>query len=177
MTPRRRINSKAVATQLFLLVLIALLVVRVMFFRPVVVTQRSMEDTLFEEDRLLVNVRAYDHALPERGSIVVLEHPEQRHWIVKRVIGLPGEVVQVTPDGLELDGRLLTEDYAKRFREVPREAVTVPPDSVFVIGDNRGQSEDSRDFGPVPRSKLIGEVVAVMWPREHRRWIRPELPR
>lgn len=172
----RRVNWKAIFTQLFLLVLIVLLMVRVYFYRPVVVTQRSMEPNLFEEDRLLVNIRALEHRLPERGAIVVLEHPTQGHWVVKRVIGLPGDRLQILPSGVEIDGRRLREPYARPFADLAQSQIVVPADAVYVLGDNRPQSEDSRDFGPVDRSKLIGQVTAVLGPRERRRRIEPEPP-
>ncbi|MCC7492284.1 MAG: signal peptidase I [Fimbriimonadaceae bacterium] len=160
-----------------LLPLLSILLLRLLVYRPVQVAQHSMEPTLQPADQLLVNTWHAKKRLPPRGQIIVLLSPKDGEWLVKRVIGLPGEQVAVGPAGVRINGKLLAEPYAQPFRGERLPLVTVPPDSVYVLGDNRPRSDDSRDFGPVPRSALVGEAVAVLAPRPSRRWLAPQPPR
>ena len=104
---------------------------------------------------------------PQRGDIVIfLAPPEGHHWI-KRVIGLPGENIAIDDGVVLIDGRKLTEDYLAAenvttdySRQMP--AQKVPPDSYFLLGDNRDNSEDGRLLGATHRDDLIGKVVTIL---------------
>jgi signal peptidase I len=124
-------------------------------------------------DRVLANRFIYHFMDPERGDIVVFETPQQARrqcgaggTFVKRIIALPGETWEMRSGFVYINGKRLEEPYVHRDR---RDADTLPPekipdDSYFVMGDNRSQSCDSRVWGALPRSNLIGKVFAVYWP-------------
>jgi signal peptidase I len=128
-------------------------------------------------DRVLANRFIFHFRDPQRGDVVVLETPPQARakcgaggTFVKRIIGLPGETVQIrVRNGLAyayIDGQRLEEPYIEQDRRDigPAEKFTVPPSHYFVMGDNRAQSCDSRVWGSVPRDNLIGKVFMTYWP-------------
>jgi signal peptidase I len=128
-------------------------------------------------DRVLANRFIYHFTEPERGDIVVFDTPLAAQQqcgaggtFVKRLIGLPGERVELRPEqGLNyvyIDGRKLEEPYIARNRRDQRgaESFTVPEGEYFMMGDNRSKSCDSREWGSVPRENLIGKVFATYWP-------------
>jgi len=119
-------------------------------------------------DRVLANKFIYRFAEPERGDIVVLEDPNGgEDPLLKRVVGLPGEEIRVQGGLLFVDGERVEEPYLN-LAEIPDPSVfgpaTVPEGHVFVMGDNRGASGDSRVFGPVPIESLEGEAFLRFWP-------------
>ena len=127
-------------------------------------------------DRVLANRFIYHFREPRRGEIVVFETPRSAMTqcgaggtFVKRLIGLPGDKISERADGfLYVNGRRLREPYvdASRRRQSTHagESWTVPKGKYFMVGDNRGQSCDSRVWGPVVRENLIGPVIATYWP-------------
>ncbi len=94
-------------------------------------------------------------------------------WLVKRVVGVPGDAVAIGPWGLAVNGRSIRESYVRPFAESEVFRTKVPPGSVYVLGDNRPHSNDSRDFGAVAQADIVGEVVAVLAPKSRRRAIAP----
>ena len=156
-------------------------VVRPFVAEPMRVPSKSMSPTLEPRDRMLTNKLAYDLTNPDQGDLVVFRSVEEgkKERLVKRVVGLPGDVVHVDRGVLKVNGEPQDEPYlSKKTREgtgkgagkkVPPGVnnfgpMFVPEDHVFVMGDNRGHSHDSRYFGPVPREKLIGEASLRFWP-------------
>jgi signal peptidase I len=123
-------------------------------------------------DRVLANRFIYHFRSPKRGEIIVFKTPpaaEQRcgagGTFVKRLIGLPGETVSERNGFVYIDGRKLNESYIKPDRRDNRTATWhVPTGRYFFMGDNRAQSCDSREWGTVPRSNIIGKVFFVYWP-------------
>jgi signal peptidase I len=108
---------------------------------------------------------AAEGLVPPRGSICTFVHPnDPKRILVKRVIGLPGETVSVRRGTVYIDGRALDEPYVAFHDRASMPAHLVPLDAVFVMGDNRPNSSDSRMFGPVPRVNLLGLVVLRYWP-------------
>ena len=143
------------------------------FVRPVIaapfyVGSESMLPTLKVWDRVLINKLAYDLDEPERGDIVLFQSPEGgEDPLIKRVVGLSGDTIEVRQDRLFVNGEPQREPYVNdEYRKLqgPYGPKTVPKDHVFVMGDNRGNSQDSRDFGPVPEENLIGEALLRFWP-------------
>ncbi len=156
---------------LTLLVTFALLlgVVRPFIVEAFYVPSESMVPTLLVGERLLANKFIYRFSEPERGDIVVFEAQTAdggEVYLVKRVLGLPGDEIAVRDGVLFLDGVPQREPYLNR--DSPDEGsfgpTTVPPEHVFVMGDNRANSADSRVFGPVPEKNIVGEAFLRFWP-------------
>jgi signal peptidase I len=128
---------------------------------------QSMEPHLHENQRVIVEMLSYHFRIPQRGEIVVLNLPD-RHSdpLIKRVIGLPGETVEIRSGAVYIDGRKLDEPYLTQATTGHMPPTLVPEESVFVMGDNRQQSNDSRYFGPVPLENLIGRAWVSYWPPE-----------
>jgi len=125
----------------------------------------SMEPGLNNNEYVLVNKLAYLFHAPERGDVIVFRFPpDTTKNLIKRVIGIPGDVIQVTASTVEVNGVVLREPYIKAPVNPTGNKWTVPADEYFVMGDNRQFSYDSRDWGFVPKSYIIGKAVMVYWP-------------
>ncbi|MEM8604604.1 MAG: signal peptidase I [Cyanobacteria bacterium P01_H01_bin.121] len=130
----------------------------------------SMLPTLQINDRLIVDKVSYRFDQPERGDIVVFDPTDElrrqdfRDAFIKRVIGLPGEVVQVWGGQVFIDGVPLSEDYLQALPEYEWGPEQVPADQYLVLGDNRNNSYDSHHWGFVPRDKIIGRAAVRFWP-------------
>ena len=171
----RRNSAQSVGGELLrgALVFVACFALVFGFVRPVVaapsvVQGPSMQPTLETGDRVLVNKLGYRFGEPERGDVVLL-HGEEGQLLIKRVAALPGETVAARDGEIYVDGEPLREPYAHRAAPamLTMEPTTVPPGHVYVLGDNRANSTDSRYFGPVPQERLVGEAVAILWPPNH----------
>ncbi len=150
--------------------------VRPLVMEPMSVPSASMAPTLEPGDRVLTNKLVYDFADPDRGDLVVFESVDERRdeEIVKRVVGLPGEEISVQKGILLVNGEPPQEPYLPTTQESPTTHETpgvdsfgpmvVPQNHIFVMGDNRTNSYDSRFFGPVPEENLVGEVSSRFWP-------------
>jgi len=108
-----------------------------------------------------------------RGDVIAFQRGrgDDKRIYLKRVIALPSESVQITGGAVMIQGALLRESYNPISDASNMKAVTIPPGSVFVLGDNRAESDDSRSFGPVPDSSIIGKAVFVIWPLGHVKYI------
>lgn len=126
----------------------------------------SMEPALYENDRIVVDKVTYRFRPPRRGEIVILHVWQYREDLLKRVVGLPGEEIAIHDGRVYVNGQPLNEPYLREPTpgEVP--PTRIPPMHYFVLGDNRDASGDSRYFGPVPRSAIIGRVIFRYWPPE-----------
>lgn len=134
------------------------------------VEQYSMEPTLMPHDRVLVSKFIYRVREPARGDVIVLRYPRnpERNYI-KRVIGLPGEKIHVKKGRLYVNGQRVSEQYLNGEVVGDYGPVQVPADAVFVMGDNRNNSEDSRAFGPLKRTLIVGQAVLIYWPPQRLR--------
>ncbi len=127
----------------------------------------SMEPSLHHGERLLVDKVTYRFRPPERGEIIVFSFPKDpRRKFIKRVIGVPGDTVEIRNRTLFINGIPIEEDYIRGPMYQPYGPVVVPEGTVWVLGDNRNNSEDSRfpDVGPVPLDLVVGRAVVVYWP-------------
>ncbi|HEY5387791.1 MAG TPA: signal peptidase I [Thermoleophilia bacterium] len=155
------------------------LLVQAFLIRPYRIPSESMAATLVPRDRVLVNRVIYRLREPRRGEIVVIDSAAVGRILIKRVVGLPGDVISVEGGSLFIDGRRLDEPYVNRIdgQTEPTEAFigtgrpwsleqpyTVPAGHYFLMGDNRIVSDDSRDWGPAPRREIIGEAFLTYWP-------------
>ncbi len=134
------------------------------------VEQYSMEPTLLPHDRVLVSKFIYRLREPIRGNVVVLRYPRnpERNYI-KRVIGLPGETIEIKKGKLYVNRQPIKENYLNGDIVGDYGPVTVPADSIFVMGDNRNNSEDSRAFGPLQKALIVGQAILIYWPPQRAR--------
>lgn len=154
--------------------------IRYLLFTPIVVDGESMMPTLENGDRMIVNRFGYHIGDIHRFDIVVFHAPEKKDYI-KRIIGLPGDRLMYKDDQLYINGKKIAEPYLKKYKEeimdggtltedfslrdTPNaKGDTIPDGYVFVMGDNRRYSKDSRHIGIVPISKIIGKTNVVFWP-------------
>jgi signal peptidase I len=163
-------------------IVVALLVaffVRTFVLAHFVVDGTSMYSTLHDDDRVFVNKLSYRLHDPNRGDVVVLHQSAgaSERDLIKRVIALPGETVEVRSCQVLVDGRRLEEPYLDPEVVTPGNCggdlapVTIPEDHVFVMGDNRGGSQDSRALGPIEEDDLVGRAFVVFWPQSHWQWL------
>jgi signal peptidase I len=125
----------------------------------------SMQPGLHDNEYVLVNKIAYLFHAPERGDVIVFHFPlDTSKDFIKRVIGLPGDTITVDSTSVRVDGVLLNEPYISERANPQGQRWTVPLNSYFVMGDNRPASDDSRDWGYVPRDDIVGKAVIVYWP-------------
>jgi len=179
--PRRKKRGNAF-TEWVIVICVAVgaaLLVRAFVLQQFAVSGYSMINTLHDGDRVLVNKLSYRLHDPRRGDVVVLKTIEGagERDLIKRVVGLPGETVEYRSCMLYIDGRELVEPYLDLTVVTPtncgnaQPALEVPDGSVFVMGDNRPGSKDSRVLGPITYSNLIGRAFVVIWPARDWRWL------
>lgn len=125
----------------------------------------SMQPTLYAGNYVLVNKLAYRWGKPSRGDVIVFHYPPDPEQVpyIKRVIGLPGDHIQIADGKVRINGQVLDEPYLKVATIQGGEWV-VPEQSLFVMGDNRNNSSDSRSWGMVPYENIIGKAMLVYWP-------------
>lgn len=139
--------------------------------QPFVVPTGSMEPTIQINDRFLAEKLSYRFGDPERGDVVVFDDPTGVHpQLVKRVIALPGEEIDIHDGNVYIDGELLPEPYLVNVLTDPGTEplpFTVPAGEVWVMGDNRPNSGDSRFIGAQPISAIQGRAFGIYWPVAH----------
>jgi signal peptidase I len=143
------------------------LVIRNFLIDTRIVPTGSMLPTIQLEDRLIVDRFFYKHSTIARGDIIVFTAPPQAQEdkdLVKRVIGLPGEKVEVKNGKVYINDKALNEPYIMDTPDYHYGPVTVPADSYFMLGDNRRASKDSHIWGFLPKSDILGRVWIRYWP-------------
>jgi signal peptidase I len=125
----------------------------------------SMLPSLHQNDRVIVSKLAYRSNEIERGDIVVFDYPNNpEEEYIKRVIGIPGDVISISDGSVVLNGDVLEENYIDDFILGEMEELVVPAGTVFVLGDNRNHSSDSRYWGSLPSEYIIGKAIFIYWP-------------
>lgn len=138
-----------------------------LMFNFSVVRGSSMAPGIHDGDRILVDHLSYVFQEVNRGDIVVLQYPlDPSLDYIKRVIGVPGDRVEIRGGSVFVNGERLDEPYVSEQDPRARCSVVVDPEHYFVLGDNRAHSSDSREFGQVPRANLRGKVDVRIWPPE-----------
>jgi signal peptidase I len=182
-TSSRLPHSVRVVIDWAVVVVVALLVaflVRTFVIAHFVVEGESMYSTLDTGDRVFVNKLSYRLHEPNRGDVVVLHQISgaSERDLIKRVIGLPGETVEVRNCTVLIDGRILNEPYLDPAVVTQSDcggdygpSEPIPDEHVFVMGDNRGGSQDSREIGPIDDDDLVGRAFVVFWPQSHWQWL------
>lgn len=152
-------------------------VIRYFLFTPIAVDGESMMPTLEDGDRMIVNKIGYKIGEPDRFDIVVFHAPEQKNYI-KRVIGLPGDTLEYKDDQLYINGEPIEEPYLDAYKaQITEGTLTedfsledigvnteIPEGYVFVMGDNRRYSKDSRHIGLIDQKEIIGNTSLIFWP-------------
>jgi signal peptidase I len=185
---------------LLLIAFVLALLIKSFLVQAFYIPSESMEPTLRVGDRVLVNKLVYDFHPPRRGDIIVFEEPHPSseshrnaiqgfwHWLtqglgvssdperdfIKRVIALPGETIEIKAGQVYIDGKELVEAYLDvnaDSRDYPPHRV--PANNLFVMGDNRTNSNDSRfGLGDIPYDKVVGRAFVIIWPPSRARWVR-----
>ena len=179
--PKKRKKGN-VWVEWFIVVAVAIsaaLLVRAFVLQQFAVEGDSMYSTLHTGDRVLVNKLSYRLHDPRRGDVVVLKTIESigEKDLIKRVVALPGETVEYRQCVLLVNGIVVVEPYldpAVVFAShcgADQSALLVPDESVFVMGDNRAGSKDSRDLGAISYDDLIGRAFVVIWPMGDWQWL------
>ncbi|MEJ2752247.1 MAG: signal peptidase I [Chloroflexota bacterium] len=123
----------------------------------------SMNPTLLDGEYLVINNLSYLLDEPEVGDIIVFRHPRNELNLIKRVVGLPGDNVKIDNGTVWVNGEALEEPYIADSPNYSGEW-DVPPDTIFVLGDNRNNSSDSHSWGFLPEENLLGKAFFVYWP-------------
>ncbi len=149
-----------------LIALVLALLIRAFVLQPFYIPSGSMEPTLRIRDHIIVNKFGYRFWEPRRGDIMVFKYPlNPDKDFVKRLVGMPGERVEIKNGRLLIDGRQVDEKYLPRgIRHPDFGPVVVPDNSYLMLGDNRNNSDDSRVWGPLPKEYVIGKAMLVYWP-------------
>lgn len=149
--------------------------VRYFLIQPFYVKGASMEPSFYDHEYLIIDEISYRFNEPRRGDIIVFRYPKNpQEYFIKRVIGLPGEDIEIKDGEVFVynneykEGATLEEDYlpvgTKTYGGFSKDMVSLDEDEFFVLGDNRNSSKDSRSFGPVKRSFITGRVLLRGWP-------------
>ena len=146
--------------------------VRYFLFKPFYVKGASMEPNFSEHEYLIIDELSYRFREPERGEVIVFKYPENpKEYFLKRVIGLPGETVKVAEGGITVynkqkpEGLSIVESYLpKDLTTSGEKIVTLGENQYFVLGDNRANSYDSRRFGAIDKSLIVGRAWLRGWP-------------
>jgi signal peptidase I len=151
-------------TQIVLPALVLALVVHLFLAQATIVFGKSMEPNLHERQRLIIDKVSYRLHPPQRNDIVVINKPDMDEMLVKRIVGLPGETIEIYKGTVYIDGEPLPELFPHDHGIYSMPPVTLGPLNYFVLGDNRDNSNDSRSFGPVKREYILGRVWIRYWP-------------
>jgi len=155
------------------------IVVYLFVMQPNQVKGASMEPTFISGDYILTSKITYKLKAPERGEVIVFKSPKNPDIeYIKRIIGLPGDVIEVRDNELYINNKLVAENYISAKTNLwdggflkDGEPITVPEGMIFVMGDNRPRSSDSREFGPVTLNSIIGQVFYRYYPADKMGWI------
>jgi signal peptidase I len=154
-----------------LAVLLGLVIVVMIFlYQPVKVEGTSMNPLLSDQERIFINKFVYHFEPIERGDVIVFWYPLDRSKsFIKRVVGLPGESIEIRDGHVYINGQELADQYvpANYLDGSTYAPHRIPVDGYFVMGDHRDSSNDSRVFGPVPRQYIYGKAVFAYWPADH----------
>ena len=148
-----------------LISLAIILPIRLFLVQPFYVEGASMEPNFYQNEYLIIDELSYRFNEKQRGEVIIFKNPKNtRAYFIKRIIGLPGEAVSIDEGRVYIDGEILEEAYIENFSSDKHEAITLEENEYFLMGDNRSNSLDSRQIGPVNESYVIGRVWVRGWP-------------
>lgn len=153
------------------LAFVIMMLLNLFVFNLSMVKGQSMQPTLVESDRLFVNKMVYHFGEPARSDVIVLRDPSEdagkKDFLVKRIVGLPGDTIEVKDHHLYVNGIQQAESYTDiEVQDPDFGPLTLASDHFFVMGDNRheGKSKDSRVFGSITSSEIVGKAEFIFWP-------------
>lgn len=163
-TVPRQLHWRSIASATLQIAVLALLALA-FFMRAPEVSGLSMAPQIASGEIVLINTMAYRFGAPQRGEIIAFHHDGATPEIfIKRIIGIPGDRIRIENGTVFRNGKRLDEPYV-RYRDTRSfPEVVVPPGSLYVLGDNRVKSDDSRFWGFVPESAVLGQAIAGVWP-------------
>ncbi len=141
-------------------------VIKSFLIQPFFIPSSSMESTLKPNDRVLVNKVIYRIRPPQRQEIIVFSSPhEQNKDLIKRIIGIGGDTLEIKDGTIFINGNKVEEDYTVSDKDPTNYGpIKIPPNSFFMMGDNRPFSQDSRFFGVIAKDDIIGKAFIIYWP-------------
>ncbi|MBU1203390.1 signal peptidase I [Patescibacteria group bacterium] len=148
-----------------LISLAIILPIRLFLVQPFYVEGASMEPNFYQNEYLVIDEISYRFNSPQRGEVIILKDPRNtRAYFIKRVIGLPGEEVELKAGRVYINDKILEESYIANFSSDDHPKITLGLDEYFAMGDNRVNSLDSRQLGPIQKSGIVGRVWFRGWP-------------
>ncbi|MNC37546.1 Signal peptidase I T [compost metagenome] len=178
--PRKPKNEVLEWVKAIAIALVLVILIRWLLFKPFIVDGPSMQPNFHTGERVIVNEILYDIRSPQRGEVIVFHVPSEGRDFIKRVIGVAGDTVKVEGDVVTVNGEPVNETYIQgaideahnnnalyNNKNFPNEDFTdgtVPKGHVFVMGDNRSDSTDSRMIGYVPLGDIVGRADLIFWP-------------
>ncbi len=154
--------------------LVIIMPIRYFLIQPFYVKGASMEPNFYDHEYLIIDEITYRFNEPKRGDIIVFRYPRNpQEYFIKRIIGLPGEKIQIKDGQIIIyndehpEGMVLKEDYlasGTKTYSLNSDIITLGENEYYVLGDNRNSSKDSRSFGPVNKSFIVGRVLFRGWP-------------
>lgn len=152
------------------LIVILAFIIRIFLIQPFIVEGQSMDPAFSDRDYLITEKVSYHFRNPTRGEVIIFHPPEDPNInYIKRVVGLPGDNIQIKDGGVFINGQRLIEPYlsSNEGTLVPNQTqstLTLNTDQFFVLGDNRNHSRDSRELGPIPRANIVSHVWFRLYP-------------
>ncbi|MCD4760648.1 signal peptidase I [bacterium] len=148
-----------------LISLAIILPIRLFLVQPFYVEGASMEPNFYQNEYLIIDELSYRFNQPQRGEVIIFKNPKNtKAYFIKRIIGLPGEEVELKEGVVFVDGEKLSEPYIEHFSSDSHSLLTLAEDEYFVMGDNRTNSLDSRQIGTINKNHVIGRVWVRGWP-------------
>jgi len=170
-TPTQNAGSVREIFTFILIALVVVLPIRWFVAQPFIVSGASMENTFHNNEYLIVDQLSYHFADPKRGEVIVFRYPnDHTKYFIKRIIGLPGETVEIKGDQVTIvndenpNGLTLSEPYINTMSGNSKLTVTLGDDEYFVMGDNRDHSSDSRAWGSLRKDEIIGRAWLRLFP-------------
>jgi signal peptidase I len=169
----KRFSGVVEVVKVVAVVFLSAIVIRTFVFQPFVVEGSSMEGNFHNGEYLFIEKVSYKLKSPRRGDVIVFRYPRDvRYNYIKRVIGLPGEKIQIKDGVVSINGKPLHEEYLDAGQQTVVDGkaelnyeISLEDNQYFVLGDNRSHSSDSREWGPLDRRYIIGRSALVLYPQ------------
>lgn len=145
--------------------------VRTYIAQPFIVSGASMEPNFYDGEYLIIDELTYAFRPPQRGEVIVFRYPlNPSEFFIKRIVGLPGETIEIKNGAVLINDEVLPEPYMPQGagkKTLPNLKIKLAQNEYFVLGDNRSRSSDSRFWGALPQEKIMGRALVRLWPVAH----------